>query len=46
MAQSVLLPAVVIVIALVAALCFATPRHMRRETTPPSEQEAVTAAHG
>ena len=42
MAQSLLLPAVVLVIGLVAALCFATPHHLRRET---ADREA-TAPEG
>jgi MFS family permease len=34
MAQSLLLPAAVMVVGLVAALCFATPTHLRRDAAP------------
>jgi EmrB/QacA subfamily drug resistance transporter len=41
MAQSMLLPAAVIVLGLIAALFFATPGHLKRAAAPPSEKEAV-----
>jgi Na+/melibiose symporter-like transporter len=44
MAESLLLPAGVLVIGWVAAVCFATPTHMR--TQPPVERAEVPAAAG
>jgi EmrB/QacA subfamily drug resistance transporter len=37
MAQSMLLPAAVLLIGWVAALCFATPRHLQRPATEPAQ---------
>ena len=45
MAQSMLLPAAVIVIALIAALLYARPAHLVRAKTPPADHEAVPASH-
>jgi EmrB/QacA subfamily drug resistance transporter len=44
MAQSVLLPAAVVVIALIAALCFATPIHMRRKAAPAAPAASAASA--
>jgi EmrB/QacA subfamily drug resistance transporter len=43
MAQSMLLPAAVLVIGWLAALCFATPRHLERQ--PQAQQPARVDAH-
>jgi hypothetical protein len=44
MGEALLLPAAVLVLGLVAALCFARPAHMRRVVPPPAE--AVPAGVG
>jgi EmrB/QacA subfamily drug resistance transporter len=44
MAEALLLPAAVLVLGLIAALCFARPAHMRRTAQPPAE--AVPAGVG
>ncbi|MGH3263907.1 MAG: MFS transporter, partial [Trebonia sp.] len=43
-AQSLLLPAAVMVLGLIAALCFARPAHMRRTPAQPAPEEQVRAA--
>jgi MFS family permease len=44
MGEALLLPAAVLVLGLIAALCFARPAHMRRVSPPPAE--AVAASVG
>jgi EmrB/QacA subfamily drug resistance transporter len=41
MSQSMLLPAAVIIVALVAALCFAAPAHLRQETPKAAEAQPL-----